>query len=290
MFKFSMISLKINPHMKRVVLLLMMYSGIASGANAAADTVSIFSKSMARAIKCIVITPSAYSKQDKRFAVVYLLHGAHGNFSNWVTRVPDMQELADNNELMIVCPDGNPNSWYFDSPVDSAARYETYIATEVPAYIDANYRTRADRQHRAISGLSMGGHGAMFIAFRHAEIFGACGSMSGALDVSMIPKGYGLDKVLGDAKTNAGYYKDWSVINVIEKYPTDSLAIIMDCGTQDILSFIGRAVHEKLMKLKIPHDYIERPGRHDWIYWAKAVRYQLLFFREYFQKSQKTKA
>jgi len=270
--------------MKRVFLLLTLYLGIACGADASIDTVSVYSKSMAKEIKCVVITPSAYSEKSRRFPVVYLLHGAHGNFSNWVTRVPGMQQLADENQLMIVCPDGNPNSWYFDSPVDSAARYETYIATDVPTYIDASYRTLADRQHRAISGLSMGGHGAMFIAFRHADIFGACGSMSGALDVSLIPKGYGLDKILGDVKTNASFYKDWSVINVIEKYPGDSLAIIIDCGTQDILSFINRTVHQKMMKLGIPHEYIERPGRHDWVYWSKAVRYQLLFFREYFQK------
>jgi len=261
---------------------------IACSAIASADTISVYSKSMSKERNCVVITPSAYSEKDRRFPVVYLLHGAHGNYSNWINRVPDMQELADNNQLIIVCPDGAPNSWYFDSPVDSAVRYETYIAREVPAYIDANYRTIADREHRAISGLSMGGHGAMFIAFRHADTFGACGSMSGALDVNLIPRGYGLDKILGDIKTNAGYYKEWSVINVIEKYPTDSLAIILDCGTQDILSFIGKSVHEKMMKLRIPHDYIERPGRHDWVYWSKAVRYQLLFFKEHFRKQRKS--
>ena len=272
--------------MKVVALFLMLHCFVSYKVDASADTVSIFSKSMAKKINCIVITPSDYNQNSNRFPVVYLLHGARGNFSNWITKVSDMQELADRNQLMIVCPDGAINSWYFDSPVDSTVRYETHIARELPAYIDANYRSIPDRQHRAISGLSMGGHGAMFIAFRHPETFGACGSMSGALDISVIPKGYGVDKILGDVKTNTAYYKDWSVINLVEKYPADSLAIIIDCGAQDLISFMTKAVHQKMLKLKIPHDYIERPGRHDWFYWSRSVRYQLLFFREYFSRAE----
>jgi len=271
--------------MKVVVMFFMLHCLVSYRADASADTVSIFSRSMAKEIKCVVLTPTAYGRGNDRFPVVYLLHGAHGNFSNWITKVSDMQELADNNHLIIVCPDGSIGSWYFDSPIDSSIRYETHVAVELPAYIDAKYRTIPDRQHRAISGLSMGGHGALFIAFRHSETFGACGSMSGALDISVIPQGYGVDKILGDVKTNAAYYKDWSVMNLVEKYPADSLAIIIDCGAQDLISFMTRSLHQKMIKLKIPHDYIERPGRHDWSYWTRSVRYQLLFFREYFTRA-----
>ena len=75
---------------------------------------------------------------------------------------------------------------------------------------------------------------------------------------------------------------NWSVINVIEKYPNASVAIIFDCGIEDFLIQSNRKAHEKMLQLKIPHDYIERPGKHDWDYWNKALRYQLLFFRQYF--------
>ncbi len=88
--------------------------------------------------------------------------------------------------MMIVCPDGGYTSWYFDSPVDSTYRFETFVGTEVPEYMDENYRTIADGRGRAITGLSMGGHGGLFLAFRHADLFSACGSMSGALHVSVI--------------------------------------------------------------------------------------------------------
>ena len=270
--------------MKRLVYCFLFLTVLSNGAFASVDSISVFSKSMSKNIQCIVITPSEYLKTDIRFPVVYLLHGARGNFSNWATKVPDMQELADINQVLIVCPDGATNSWYFDSPIDSSFRYETHIAKELPVYIDANFRTIADRQHRAITGLSMGGHGALFIAFRHAAIFGACGSMSGALDIRMIPRSYGIDKVLGDVKTNTAYYLDWSMSSIVEKYPADSLAIIMDCGAQDFISYMTKGLHAKMVKLKIPHDYTERPGRHDWLYWSRAVRYQLLFFKEYFRE------
>ena len=241
---------------------------------------------MHRNIKAVIIKPNSY-KKEKDFAVVYLLHGAYGTFDNWIKKVPALQKHADDYKILIVCPDGANNSWYFDSPIDSAYRFETHVALEVPAFIDANYKTKKDRKFRAITGLSMGGHGAMFIAFRHAEAFGACGSMSGALNISEITKGYDVAKRLGNADSNKQIYNDRSVLNVIEKYPKDSLAIIIDCGLQDFIIGMSQAVHTKLVSLKIPHDYIERPGKHDWFYWENAVGYQLLFFKNYFDKANK---
>jgi S-formylglutathione hydrolase FrmB len=254
-------------------------------AKASIDTIFIHSNSMNKEVKTVVITPASYKKKKNRYPVVYLLHGAFGNSTNWANKVPELQSMVDEHQMIIVCPDGSVNSWYFDSPIDSSYRFETHVSIEVPNYIDANYRTIPDKKHRAIAGLSMGGHGAMFIAFRHTETFGACGSMSGALDVSLIKRGYDINKRLGDTITNLKYYNDWSVMKVMESYkPKDSLAIIMDCGLQDFIYFMSKAAHEKLVKLGIAHDYIERPGKHDWPYWSNAVRYQLVFFRTFFSK------
>jgi S-formylglutathione hydrolase FrmB len=214
---------------------------------------------------------------------VYLLHGFGGRYSDWVKQDPEIQKLSDEHQLIIVCPDGAYSSWYFDSPVDLTMHYETNLSTEIPAYIDSIYNTIKDRKGRAITGLSMGGHGGLFLGFRHANLFGACGSMSGALDVSRITKNYDVEKRLGDTTINKQRYNDWSVINVIEKYPADSLAIVMDCGTEDYIIDMSRRTHAKMLQLKIPHDYIERPGKHDWNYWRKSLKYQLLFFKEYFK-------
>ncbi len=271
--------------MKKSFLLLLVTIFFTTFSFAAIDTVAIYSQAMRKNIKAIVIIPASY-KKEKDFAVVYLLHGAYGNYQNWIKKVPALQTYADLYKMIIVCPDGALNSWYFDSPIDSSYKFETHVSTEVPAYIDANYKTKKDRKYRAIAGLSMGGHGAMFIAFRHSQTFGACGSMSGALNVEAITDGYDVAKRLGDPKENKAIYHDFSVLTAIEKYPKDSLAIILDCGLQDFIIGMSKAVHEKLVMLKIPHDYIERPGKHDWPYWSNAVQYELLFFKNFFDKSR----
>jgi S-formylglutathione hydrolase FrmB len=271
----------------RLILLVLSYSIFSIAFAGNADTIAVYSNSMKKDIKTVVITPNKYGKKKKKFPVVYLLHGYGGSYHNWVNRVPDLKELADKNQLIIVCPDGAIGSWYFDSPIDSTYRYETFVGKELPIYIDSKYKTIRDRKARAITGLSMGGHGGMFLGFRHAETFGACGSMSGALDVSLITRGYDMQKRLGDTVLNKKYYQEWSVMKVMEQYPKDSLAIIIDCGTEDFIYGMSKAAHEKMMKLKIQHDYIERPGKHDWKYWDKAVRYQLLFFKEFFEKGRR---
>jgi S-formylglutathione hydrolase FrmB len=251
------------------------------------DTIHVFSKSMNKKVKCVVITPANYKKVKQNFPVVYLLHGFAGDYSNWIKKVPSIDSLANVYQMLIVSPDAAWSSWYFDSPVDSSFRYETFTSTELPVFIDANYRTIISKKGRAIAGLSMGGHGALFLAFRHPETFGACGSMSGVLNISLLKTSFDLYKRLGDTVLNRKYYSDWSVIKTIENYnPKDSLSVIIDCGLQDFVYFMNKAAHEKMLKIHIPHTYIERPGSHSWSYWGNAVQYQLLFFRDYFQKNK----
>ncbi|MFL5771931.1 MAG: alpha/beta hydrolase, partial [Flavisolibacter sp.] len=199
------------------------------------DTATIFSNAMHRPYKAVVIVPDAAVNKSKLFPSVYLLHGYSGYFSNWIQRVPQLATYADTYQLIIICPEGGFSSWYFDSPVDSSMRFETYISKEVPAYIDDHYPTFKNRNARAITGLSMGGHGGLFLGFRHADFFGACGSMSGALLIDRITNGYGVEKILGDTIKNRHYYRELSIMNEMEHYKPskDSLAIIMDCGTED---------------------------------------------------------
>ncbi len=259
----------------------------ASAKCANVDTVSIYSNGMHNAYKCVVITPQKHKgEKGQRWPVVYLLHGYGGWYANWILRVPELTSYADQYRMIIVCPDGATNSWYVDSPMDSSIRYETYIAREVPAYIDAHYPTIANRTARAITGLSMGGHGGLMLGLRHADFFGACGSMSGAVELESITRKYELMKRLGDTITHAANWKAVSVMDMVEHYPSDTLAMIIDCGNDDIFITVNRALHAKLLQLKIPHDYIERPGKHEWPYWKNAVAYQLLFFRRYFDRQQ----
>ena len=253
-------------------------------ANASVDTIVIFSKSMHKSINTVVIKPSYYTNAT-RFPTVYLLHGYSGKYSDWIRKVPALQQLADDNHLLIVCPDGGYSSWYFDSPIDSSYRYETFVAVEIPAFIDAHYSTIANRKGRAITGLSMGGHGGLFLGFRHADTFGACGSMSGGVNLDYSRNKYDVAKRIGDTITLADNWRKYSVLNVVDTYPNDSIAIIFDCGVDDFFYPDNKALHNKLVAMHVKHDYIERPGKHDWSYWSNAVEYQLYFFRKFFKSN-----
>jgi S-formylglutathione hydrolase FrmB len=248
------------------------------------DTVSIYSNAMHRSYNCVVITPDSYKKKEN-FPGIYLLHGHSGAYNNWIKKVPRLKQYADQYQVIIICPDGAYSSWYFDSPVDSTMKFETYISKEVPEYIDAHYKTIKDRLGRAITGLSMGGHGGLFLGFRHSDFFGACGSMSGALIIDYITDPhYEVDKRLGDTLKNRHYYKELSIMHEMEHFRKDSLAIIMDCGTEDFIVQMSREAHKKMLDLKFPHEYIERPGKHDWAYWSNAIQYQLLYFHNFFEQ------
>ncbi len=247
------------------------------------DTVAIYSQAMHKNIPCVVIKPDAHKKKKNRFPVVYLLHGWSGNYSNWIIKEPLLVQYADQFNCIIVCPDGGYSSWYFDSPIDSNYRYETHVGIEVPAFIDSVYHTIPDRKNRAITGLSMGGHGAFWLAFRHANIFGAVASMSGGVDLLESINRFDISKRIGD---NISTWNNYSIINLVEQYPKDSLNIFFDCGIEDIFIKGNRLLNEKLLQLKIPHDYTERPGKHDWIYWKNTIPYHLLFFRRFFDKQK----
>ena len=249
------------------------------------DTIIIFSKGMNKELKCVVIKPASYTKKNLRFPVVYLLHGYGGWYSNWIIRVPELKTWADELGILIVCPEGANASWYFDSPMDQKMKYDTYISDEVPAYIDSAYRTIANRNYRAITGLSMGGQGALFLAWKHAEVFSAAGSMSGVVDLSEVKNKYGINKLLGDTLHFADNWKKYSVLNVVETKPVDSLALMIDEGVNDDFIEGNRRLHQKLLSLKIPHEYIERPGKHNWDYWRYAVHFQLLFFKKFFDSN-----
>ncbi len=246
------------------------------------DTVSVYSNSMHKYINTVVIKPQTYKKKKNIFPVVYLLHGYSGNYSNWIMKVPELSKYADTYQTLIVCPDGGYSSWYFDSPIDTTFRYETHVATELVNFMDKNYRTIADKNHRAITGLSMGGHGALFLALRHSDVFGAAGSMSGGVDLNESKNRFHIMKRIGDTILQANNWHDMSVVNLIENYTSTAVKIFFDCGGKDIFIDGNRRLHQKMLQLKIPHTYIERPGEHNWNYWSNAIPFQLLYFQRFF--------
>lgn len=243
---------------------------------AVVDTVSLHSRSLGDSSRAIVILPDAYNHERiQAFPVVYLLHGYGGDYTNWIRRVPALAAHADRYQMIIVCPDGK-NSWYINSP---AGRYEDYISGELIPFIDKTYRTKKVRSQRAITGLSMGGHGALYLARKHPDLFSAAGSMSGVLNLLPWKGSYGLSTVIKDTSTAA--VSAYSNMQLFTEQDT-TLQLIIDCGIADVFIESNRAMHQRLLELKISHDYTERPGGHSWQYWSNAVEYHLLFFRKIF--------
>ncbi|MCK5638856.1 MAG: esterase family protein [Flavobacteriaceae bacterium] len=268
--------------MKKTFLLLLISTSIFAQN---VDTLTVFSNSMQKNIKNIIIVPDSFQGQNKNFPVLYLLHGATGDFTNWITKVPQIKTYANQYQMIIVCPDGDPFSWYFDSPVDKKYRYETYISKELISEIDKKYPTIKSKKGRAITGLSMGGHGAFYLAFKHQDLFGSVGSMSGGMNYIPLAhkENYELTKRLGDYDLHPKNWKNNTIINMTDLVVDKDLKIYFDCGINDFLFNSNKELHEKMLKQNIPHDYTERPGGHSWDYWSNSLKYHMVFFNTYFE-------
>ena len=255
------------------------------------DTIQIQSNYLKKATKFVVIQPSNQGQQRNqlntqvRYPVVYLLNGYGGDYGQWPITTPQLKKTADDLKIIFVCPDGGIGSWYFDSPIDSSIRYESYITKELVPYVDANFPTKTDPKSRAITGLSMGGHGALYLAIRHSDLFGAAGSTSGGVDFRPFPNRWDIKKALGEYEQNKERWYEYTVMRQVEMLKNNQLAMIIDCGIDDFFMPMNRALHEKLLQLKIDHDYIERPGEHNHIYWGSSIDFQILFFHHFFSKN-----
>ncbi|SFC84994.1 alpha/beta hydrolase [Spirosoma endophyticum] len=257
------------------------------------DSLDVPSAVMQKNLKAVVVTPNSYSKGKTTYPVLYLLHGGSGRFSDWISKTPDkmlLQNLSDQYNLIIVTPEGEPLGGYIDSKFQKDSQFETYITKEVIEKIDNTYRTIRDRKGRVITGLSMGGHGALYLSARHPDLYCAAGSMSGAVDLDR--KNWKIapdfekqiaapfERILGSVGATPDLYAANSVVNMVDKLKTNDLKIIIDCGVDDFLIEPNRELHRRLVYNKTPHDYTERPGGHTWDYWENSLPYHVLFFNK----------
>ena len=252
------------------------------GVAARIETVDVPSAAMNKTYHANVVLPDSYAKSQAAYPVLYLLHGAYGHYDDWLTKTPDkmlVPNLADEYNLIIVMPEGETFSFYLDSPINPASQFETHIIREVIPKIDGSYRTIASNKGRVITGLSMGGGGALYLATRHPDLFCAAGSMSGAVDIASMT-GYTdeFKTVLGPRGATPDPYAANAVINMVDKMKTNGLPLIIDCGVDDFLLSYNRDLHQRLIANQIPHDYSERPGAHTWDYWQNSLPYHVLFF------------
>lgn len=263
------------------------------------QTLRLSSRLTAREMPYRVILPSDYEAKEKaveRYPVVYLLHGLTGHFDNWTDKT-GLAGYAAQFNLIIVTPEG-ADGWYTDSASLPNDRYETYITDELIPEIDKKFRTAADRNNRAIAGLSMGGYGAFKFGLKYPEKFVLAGSFSGALGAaSLNEKNAGawiaksINGVFGDEASEARRTND--IFRIVREMPAEKAKQLpffyFDCGTEDFLAANNREFMNLLVEKKIRHEYRQLPGGHNWVYWDAQVQ-EFLRLSERFFKSAKAKA
>lgn len=232
--------------------------------------------------KALIVLPYNYDLCQKRFPVIYLLHGYGGNHKSW-SRIVPLKKYADSLQLIFVCPDGNYDSWYIDSPVRDDYRYESFITKKVIPFVDSNYRVINKPDGRAICGSSMGGHGALTILCKNPELFCAASSISGILDLTQFPLKWVIGKVLGSFEENEKLWAEHSFLFTLKELNCSRKPVYIDCGLSDFALQTNREAHNKLDSLKIVHEYSENPGDHSRSYIKKRFLEHLRFLTRYLQ-------
>lgn len=239
------------------------------------DTLQVYSSSMQKNIKTLVVTPNKITK--KNIPSVYILHGYSGYPERTLKKdIPSLLRLSQEMQTLFILPDGNYDSWYIDSKQNNS-KYETFIANELVDYIDKHYNT--DLSKTAIMGWSMGGHGALYIGARHQNIFESIGSICGALDFTAYGTDYGIPKLLGKNKKS---WINYTANSQIKHLKESKQKLIISCGINDPFIKQNRDLHQKLITLNIPHIYEESSGEHNAAYWSKAANTQLFHINNYF--------
>ena len=240
---------------------------------------SLNSKLMVRPMPYRIILPASYeASKQKRYPVIYLLHGLFGSRENWTT-LTKLPQYAKEHEFIVVNPEAE-NGWYTDSATKQNDRYESYIIKELIPEIETKYRTVASRSGRAIAGLSMGGYGALKFGFKYPELFSLAGSFSGALGATsyrstpiLAPLLKSLEEAFGPMGSETRKNNDLFALvrdasdEKIKTFPF----VYLDCGTEDFLFQNNREFVSLLVEKKVPHEYRQMPGGHAWPYWEAQV-------------------
>lgn len=292
------------------------------GARGTVVTDTLWSQSLGTRKAAVIYLPPSYALQsDHRYPVAYYLHGLGGRETDWtaqghINTVLDSLIAGGMREMIIVMPDGD-DGWYttWNSLADQAAcrrntqrregadtycvawpHYDDYIVRDVVEFTDGKYRTIANRAHRAIAGLSMGGYGALALATGYPEVFGAAASHSGVISPLFAgpepfdghprwaPSGAALEKGWKRYWTTMGpaFGRDttaWAARDpgrrlgklVAKRGALAAPALFVDCGTEDELINESRAFHWAAEQLGVAVTYHEWPGKHEWLYWRAHV-------------------
>lgn len=248
------------------------------------DCSALNSRILKRPVRYCVYLPSGYDESanqhpSKRYAVLYFLHGLGDNeqtlfnSGGW-TLLDDLRHQHKMGDFLIVAPEGR-RSFYVNS-ADGSVRYSDFFLQEFIPQIETKYRIRAGRAGRAVSGVSMGGFGALRFAFAHPELFSAVSAQSAAL-ITESPQqldaawqtGLPILTVLGPVfgkPIDVRHWNENSPFVLAKKNAGElrSLAIYFNCGQSDDYGFEkgAAALNDELLKEHVKREYHPYPGDH----------------------------
>ena len=253
---------------------------------------------------CVIVPPTYDSQPSQRYPVLYSLHGLGGSSqtlieSGGIDLIEDLWQQKRVGEFLMVTPDAD-RSFYVNSR-DGHTKYEDFFIRDFIPYVETHYRIRRERRYRGISGVSMGGYGALRFAFLYPNLFGSISAHSAAL-IEKTPRvnisgaqGMGISRVLGSAFGSPFDPTFWDRENpftIARNGPRPpGLQIYFDCGTDDDYGFNrgAQAFHELLASHGIPHEFHLYPGGHDWTYFAEHLPASLEFHSRAFSLTPRAK-
>ncbi len=258
---------------------------------------SLPSKILAHPVNyCMVLPPSYDADKARKFPILYFFHGLGDNEQIFVhggafNLVQDLWERGQIGEFLIATP--NADATFFINSRDGQVRYEDFLVQEFLPGMEARYRMRPGRANRAVSGVSMGGYGALHLAFRHPQLFSAVSAHSPAI-VDKLPAftaptagGSVRSRVLGatfGSPPDPAFWDRNSPLTLARTANFAGLKIYFDCGDEDDFGFeSGATALDKILASRhIPHEAHIYPGRHDWQYFAEHLPASLEFHSRLF--------
>jgi enterochelin esterase-like enzyme len=221
----------------------------------------------------VYLPPDYLRSPQRHYPVLYMLHGNGGNYTEWsdsfLPEQIDRLIVADQIQPMIVVMPDDGESTYFAN-WDGGPRWGDYIAEDVVSTVDQRYRTLASPTARGIGGLSMGGLGALNLAFQHPDVFGVVGGHSPSV---RLEPDQSLWFLTGD-----NFWEHNPVWLAQNRTGLDSLKIWLDAGSEDIWLPNIEAVHQTLIDEGMHVEWHAYPGPHEAEYWIEHVPDYLRFY------------
>lgn len=258
------------------------------------ESLSFPSKKLGKEISYSIYLPSDYKTSERKYPVLYLLHGYTDNETNWI-QSGEMKEITDRAisngdaaQMIIVMPNAW-DTWYVNQ-YDGKAPYEDMFFEELIPYIEKTYRTRNSKEFRAIAGLSMGGYGSFLYSLHRPDYFSACAPLSAAIfdDTRMNFRSQNdlFSRLYGPGLEHWHKNSVLKILSDLNKENLPGVHYYIDCGDDDSLLDGNYQVHKIMQEKGIQHEFRVRDGGHGWVYWRTALPDVLKFVSHSFRRSR----